>query len=30
VNTMERSGMVVAWVYPASDPAMVAWPYMLL
>jgi hypothetical protein len=30
VNTVERSGMVVARVYPASDPAMVARPYVLL
>jgi hypothetical protein len=30
VNTAERSGTVVARVYPASDPATVARPYVLL
>jgi hypothetical protein len=30
VNTAERSGMVVAQVYLASDPAIVARPYVLL
>jgi hypothetical protein len=30
VNTAERSGTVVARVYPASDPAMVMRPYVLL
>jgi hypothetical protein len=30
VNMAERSGMVVARVCPASDPAMVARPYVLL
>jgi hypothetical protein len=30
VNTAERSGMVVARVYLASDPATVARPYVLL
>jgi hypothetical protein len=30
VNTTERSGMVVARVYPASDPATVVTPYVVL
>jgi hypothetical protein len=30
VNTAERSGIVVAQVYPASDPATVARPCVLL
>jgi hypothetical protein len=30
VNTAERSGTVVARVYPASDPTTVARPYVLL
>jgi hypothetical protein len=30
VNMEERSGMVVARVYPASDPATVARSYVLL
>jgi hypothetical protein len=30
VNTAERSGMVVALVHLASDPATVARPYVLL
>jgi hypothetical protein len=30
VNTTKRSGTVVARVYPASDPAMVVRPYVLL
>jgi hypothetical protein len=30
VNTEERSGMVVARVYPASGPATAARPYVLL
>jgi hypothetical protein len=30
VNTAERSETVVAQVYPALDPAMVARPYVLL
>jgi hypothetical protein len=30
VNIAERSGTVVARVYPASDPATVAGPYVLL
>jgi hypothetical protein len=30
VNTAERSRTMVARVYPASDPAMVARPYVLL
>jgi hypothetical protein len=30
VNTVERSGRVVAQVYLASDPAIVARPYVLL
>jgi hypothetical protein len=30
VNTTERSGTVVALVHPASDPATVARPYVLL
>jgi hypothetical protein len=29
-NTAERSGTVVARVYPASDPATVGRPYVLL
>jgi hypothetical protein len=30
VNMAERSGTVVARVYPTSDPATVARPYVLL
>jgi hypothetical protein len=30
VNMAEQSGTVVARVYPASDPAMVARPYVML